>query len=628
VNLFTRLAQAAAPPPAPPPPRAVWVAARQAHKGGEQGRDCQDAWAVGVDPCRAAVADGATKTFFAREWAWLLVKDFCTGPSADPGGDGAAWVAPLREQWRAQVQDLIAQSPSRALLENRLHRHDPASATFASLELLPEEAAWCVRAIGDTCLLRFGGDGGFRDSFPLDHPGAFDNHPQALVSGKATNPPALAETRLPALPDEVLVLATDALAKWLLSLAPEARFPAVARLLEGGEEAFDREVEALRRGRDGPEMEDDDVTIVAVSWGRQRPGWVAIEALAAAAPPRYAPEALPPEPAPSSDPAGDPPPRLPAMSQEGASFLGFSPAGTARPGEVAFRTPPPPLPPVPASPDAPPPPPVDAAGPGEGAEPAVPAEPSEPAEPPESAEPPEPSEPSGPPEPAPAARGEADEVPAPDAGPPVVNGAPRVAPLLSRMPPPVVGLLAWLGAWSTALAAASGWTVALALLLTGGWTRPAPAGQAPAAAAPAPAREPAASAPGTAAALAQRVLVLPGELPVGRADGAPPSRLTHPVEGRVRGEADGTSVVAVAAWISGTIGGQTLSRREGPGVLAVGTRVQLRTRPSPDAEADTGVIGEATRGARFPLDPTHEPIGDEWYPISIEIPLPTPSPTT
>lgn len=326
---------------APPP---IHLGARQTHKGGEQPRDCQDAWWAGAHPPRVAVADGATRAFFAREWAWLVVERFCRdgrgGLAADllraHGWDG--WPASLegvRGAWRETVEQIIQRSRTRELLENRLKQKDPAVTTLVGLEFDGEAHAWRAALVGDSCLLRFCRDGTFLDSHPFRRPEQFDNHPQALIS-VAGNP---RETAPPAPPppvgaEEVLVLATDAAAKWLLSIQESDRFTAVRYLLGDDEDGFDARVAAARRGEceGAPPMEDDDVTLLVVAFGEPLPGTRPLREVVDSLPPPLSLQALgiaqPREAAGVPAEAPEPP--------AGATAAIFAPvplgAGTAREG--------------------------------------------------------------------------------------------------------------------------------------------------------------------------------------------------------------------------------------------------------------------------------------------------------
>jgi hypothetical protein len=283
---------------APPP---IHLGVRQTHKGGEQPRDCQDAWWAGTNPPRVAVADGATRAFFPREWAWLVAEHFC-----HEGGEGLAadllraeerdgWrasLAPVRGEWRDAVQEAIQRSRTPGLLENRMLRKDFAVATLVGVELAHQAGGWRAVIIGDSCLMRFSAAGRFLGSEPFDHPSQFDNHPEALIS--VANSSRETVPRVTSGTEEVLVLATDAAAKWLLSIRESSRYDAVRYLLGNDEEGFDARVGAARRGecQGAPAMEDDDVTLMVVSFGRPLAGTRPLWEVADALPPPLSPRRL------------------------------------------------------------------------------------------------------------------------------------------------------------------------------------------------------------------------------------------------------------------------------------------------------------------------------------------------
>lgn|GEM_PF-534011 len=294
-------------------------AARQAHKGRETPRDCQDAWWAGADPLRVAIADGATRSFFAREWAWLLAERFCAprpgDPPLAPGWEGwERWLGPLREEWRAQVVELTRTSPTPHLLENRLNRKDPATSTFVGVEITPGADGkwrWDALVIGDSCLFHRL-DGRWKAE-PVSSADQFDNHPEAFLSvagsSRQTNPRhAWGE----ASEGDLLVLATDALAKWLLSIPEDGFRAAVLGLLgDAGvadvEADFAARVERARAAREElerlPALEDDDVTLLVVAFGGREAFGGAPLLPRLETPPAYSPSALGTPRAPSPAPA-------------------------------------------------------------------------------------------------------------------------------------------------------------------------------------------------------------------------------------------------------------------------------------------------------------------------------------
>lgn len=249
------------------PPTAARLEVRQVHKGGEAPADCQDAWWACADLRRVAVADGATRSFFPREWAWLVARGWCE--RADPvegDADGTAWLASPAAAWRERVEAQIEASPHGAMLQNRLARRDPAVATLAGVEVDGDGRGWRGWIVGDSCLFHLDPAGALLRAEPFRTAGAFDAHPDALLSqplGQVVGTPVACEGSLGR--GDRLVLATDALAKWLLTLPPETIGGVVDALLS---RRFETEIEQARRGEGlaegGDALEDDDVTLLVL----------------------------------------------------------------------------------------------------------------------------------------------------------------------------------------------------------------------------------------------------------------------------------------------------------------------------------------------------------------------------
>ena len=53
---------------------------------------------------RFAVADGATRSFFPKEWAELLVEHFCEESIPYPTENNwRSWIKPIQEKWYVQA---------------------------------------------------------------------------------------------------------------------------------------------------------------------------------------------------------------------------------------------------------------------------------------------------------------------------------------------------------------------------------------------------------------------------------------------------------------------------------------------------------------------------------------------
>jgi hypothetical protein len=218
---------------------------------------------------RVAVADGASESFLAREWASRLVQT-CTRRrqwGLEPCLRRAV------ADWELLVQHYVEQRvaaarPLRWYEEIRL-----AQGAFATLLVLDLRAAdgsgggtWRTSAVGDVCVFQVRGDRCIA-AVPLDGSQAFDLQP-LLVPSK---PPSL-----PALVDEAVrhggrweaedrfYLATDALSAWFLRTTETdgAPWSLLDELLQADGPDPDRFTAWVTAERASGRLRDDDVTLV------------------------------------------------------------------------------------------------------------------------------------------------------------------------------------------------------------------------------------------------------------------------------------------------------------------------------------------------------------------------------
>jgi len=222
-------------------------------KAGHRDSEYEDGFALscpGTFPYRAAMADGATESAFARIWAETLVSAWVASGVVDE----RAFVRALPEwqqRWMAQVTSKADNLPWYAAAKVE----EGAFATFLGLSI-DREGTWQALAVGDCCLFHFREDG--VTSWPLDAPEAF------------TSTPAL----VPSLPDrmaadirvlsgawnerDALVLATDAAAAWLMRVGPETALGLTPEDFPG----------RIARAREDGNLRNDDVTIIVLRMSR------------------------------------------------------------------------------------------------------------------------------------------------------------------------------------------------------------------------------------------------------------------------------------------------------------------------------------------------------------------------
>ncbi len=222
----------------------------------------EDAYAVDVDVARFALADGASSAWRAGDWAAALVASWVSTPRPRARGGGPAegfarWLEGAR---KAFVPEGAAPADQAWFATAAAERG--AHATFVGLELTglggrrPRLRAF---AVGDSCLLHVRADR-LELATPIDDPAAFGSHPQLVssLSGSPAPAPVVTETAVQA--DDLLLLASDALAAFLLRLAADgdAVWPALRRIDTAG---FARLAgEGIASGL----LERDDLTLVRI----------------------------------------------------------------------------------------------------------------------------------------------------------------------------------------------------------------------------------------------------------------------------------------------------------------------------------------------------------------------------
>jgi Protein phosphatase 2C len=214
-------------------------------KVGHAPDECEDAAAGDPDVGRFAVADGASESYAAGDWARLLVEAFvATGPTDD-------WLTAPREAWQQQA----AGSAVSWYAEDKFARG--GHATFLGVTIRPEgdAMAWEAVAVGDACLLHIR-EGQCVASFPLTRSTEFNGSP-SLVNSRG-GVPAWRTGRGTLRAGDALLLATDALAQHLLESAEGGDFPTAAVL---GLEEEDDFAMWVAMAREAGQLRNDDVAL-------------------------------------------------------------------------------------------------------------------------------------------------------------------------------------------------------------------------------------------------------------------------------------------------------------------------------------------------------------------------------
>jgi hypothetical protein len=214
-------------------------------KAGHAADECEDAAFGDPGLGRFAVADGASESYAAGDWARLLVEAFV---ALGPDGD---WLKDPRAAWQAQA----AGGAVSWYAEDKFARGGHATFLGVCLTPGPDGYEWEATAVGDACLVHVR-DGACVGSFPAARSSEFNGNP-ALVHSRS-GVPAWKTERGSIRPGDALLLATDALAQCLLASSEAGAF--VGRELLQLEEGDDLAL-WVAVAREGGRLRNDDVAL-------------------------------------------------------------------------------------------------------------------------------------------------------------------------------------------------------------------------------------------------------------------------------------------------------------------------------------------------------------------------------
>ncbi len=180
-------------------------------KRGNTAADYEDAFAMEPASGRFAVADGATESSFAGQWARRLADAYVESPLRH-ARRWNEWLPRVQARWLADVEGRDLPWYAEFKFEQG------AFATFLGLVLESSgRQPWHAVAIGDSCLFQVR-DGKLFDLFPLSSSDEFGNQPPLLGSRSIAADARRAEVRGHGSWRDAdrFFLATDALAQWFL----------------------------------------------------------------------------------------------------------------------------------------------------------------------------------------------------------------------------------------------------------------------------------------------------------------------------------------------------------------------------------------------------------------------------
>ena len=236
------------------------------HKQSETMDDCQDAYDVNEneDVGRYAIADGATRSFMSKPWATLLVKHFCKTTDLELRKDNwQEWLRPVQQEWYQLVKKEV-KALKRYWLTNSFNTQESATSTFIGLKIDKINYRWKAVIIGDSCLFHLN-NSEFK-SHLIKNSAGFTNRPNAFASFEKDNHHAPELVRGDVKQGDTFILATDALAKWILAHEEDGKLESVHDTLKTIEKPGEfREFVETERNSESIRLVNDDVTLMQIS---------------------------------------------------------------------------------------------------------------------------------------------------------------------------------------------------------------------------------------------------------------------------------------------------------------------------------------------------------------------------
>jgi hypothetical protein len=239
-------------------------------KEGYDPKRCADKAAIQEQLGRYAVADGATRSFLPAQWAEILVTHFVEQPrNFQSPKEFMGWLLSCSNEWYTAAQQWIERTRQSGLSEDwESSLQEGAQATFVGCVLIKENGNTFARvfAVGDAnfFLLRPQAvpDEWECYAYPLQKPEDFSALTDTLWTPRKRIqhvPEVLKVQDFTVQSGDYIVLATDALARWMLTPPVQQRCEQVLRIT-----SLTAFWELVQRERQQNTMELDDTTMLVI----------------------------------------------------------------------------------------------------------------------------------------------------------------------------------------------------------------------------------------------------------------------------------------------------------------------------------------------------------------------------
>lgn len=228
---------------------------------------CQDASTF--DPQRGlfAVADGAGTTLFPAIWASILVRHFVNIPLMnDHMFEVEWWVRLAQDEYKREVPNVEQLSDWSVRQKAQNQGSDSTLATLRISAVTPSSAEAELLVFGDSCVIIGDTQSKRINSFVLQHEAEFNQAPICIPSALKFFNRSFhrCSTKSETLrPHHIVILATDAVSRWILSHDAVGQWDAFEEVCNQSEESWPAFINGCRERK---AMVDDDATALVLKF--------------------------------------------------------------------------------------------------------------------------------------------------------------------------------------------------------------------------------------------------------------------------------------------------------------------------------------------------------------------------
>ncbi len=229
---------------------------------------CQDAYSLDTTRGLFAVADGAGTTLFPAIWARILARHFVDIPlmSADPF-EVEWWVRLAQDEYKRKAPDIekLLDWSVRQKAQSQGSDSTLATMRISAVDDTPTQAQAELLVFGDSCVIIGDTQTQRIESFVLRAPADFDQAPICISSALRffnRNFHRCSITSKTLQPRHVVILATDAVSKWILSGGSDgSQWNTFQEVCHQSVESWPAFIDGCRKRK---EMVDDDATALVL----------------------------------------------------------------------------------------------------------------------------------------------------------------------------------------------------------------------------------------------------------------------------------------------------------------------------------------------------------------------------